>query len=43
MEGDYTSYLSQDIAWKPSLPSASGAGKFFMTDLLKFAGVVHPL
>lgn len=43
MEGDNTSYLSQDSGWKPSLPSASGVGKFFMTDLLKFADVVHPL
>ena len=43
MEGDSTSYLKQDISWVPSLPSAGGAGKFAMTDLLKFAGVVHPL
>lgn len=43
IEGDSASYLKQDRAWQPSLPSASGAGKFFMTDLLKFAGVVHPL
>jgi len=43
MEGDSTSYLKQDSAWTPSLPSASGMGKFLMTDLLRFAGVVHPL
>jgi Animal haem peroxidase len=43
MEGDSTSYLKQDNSWVPSLPSAGGAGKFAMTDLLKFAGVVHPL
>ena len=43
MEGDATSYLKMDSAWKPSLPSTAGAGKFFMTDMLKFAGVVHPL
>lgn len=42
MEGDPTSYLKLDRGWTPSLPAAS-AGKFFMTDLLKFAGVVHPL
>ena len=42
MEGDSTSYLKRDSSWKPTLPSAA-AGKFFMTDLLKFAGVVHPL
>jgi len=43
MEGDATSYLKQDNGWKPTLPSTAGVGKFFMTDLLKFAGVVHPL
>ena len=43
MEGDATSYLKIDSAWKPSLPSTSGVGKFFMTDMLQFAGVVHPL
>lgn len=42
MEGDSTSYLKRDSSWKPTLPSAA-AGKFFITDLLKFAGVVHPL
>ena len=43
MQGDATSYLIQDSAWTPSLPSAGGTGKFFITDLLNFAGVVHPL
>lgn len=43
MEGDATSYLRQDSTWTPSLPSASGPGKFFMADLLNFAGVVPPL
>ena len=43
MQGDATSYLTQDSAWTPSLPSAGGTGKFFITDLLNFAGVVHPL
>jgi hypothetical protein len=43
IEGDSTSYLKQDNSWVPSLPSVAGAGKFAMTDLLKFAGVVHPL
>jgi hypothetical protein len=43
MQGDPTSYLKQDSEWTPSLPTASGVGKFFITDLLNFAGVVHPL
>lgn len=43
MEGDPTSYLKQDSSWVPSLPSSSGPGKFLMTDLLRFAGVVPPL
>ncbi len=43
MEGDPTSYLQQDREWIPSLPSKSGTGKFFMTDLLEFAGVAPPL
>lgn len=43
MEGDPTSYLKQDRAWVPSLPSAGGPGTFAMTDLLRFAQVVHPL
>jgi hypothetical protein len=43
MQGDHTSYLRQDSAWKPSLPASAGDGKFFMIDLLRFAGVVHPL
>ena len=40
MQGDPTSYLRQDVSWVPSLPSAAGAGKFAMTDLLQFARVV---
>ena len=43
LEGDPTSYLRQDSSWTPSLPSAAGPGKFAMTDLLRLAGVVHPL
>lgn len=43
MEGDSTSYLKQDAEWTPSLPSGSGPGRFLITDLLRFAGVVHPL
>lgn len=39
---DPTSYLSVQPGWTPTLPSAT-AGTFNMTDLLKFAGVVHRL
>ena len=43
IEGDTTSYLAQDSQWVPSLPSVGGPGVFLITDLLKFAGVVHKL
>lgn len=43
LEGDPSSYLKQDSSWTPTLPSSAGSGKFFMRDLLQFAGVVHPL
>jgi len=43
MEGDGTSYLKLDRTWKPSLPSTAGPGNFSIADLLRFAGVVHPL
>ena len=43
LQGDPMSYVTQDSGWTPSLPSAAGVGKFLITDLLRFAGVVHPL
>lgn len=42
IEGDQSSYLSQDPDWQPSLPciDASRTGDDFgMADLLRFAGV----
>jgi hypothetical protein len=39
---DKDSYLSVNRNWKPTLPSAK-SGDFEITDLLTFAGVVHPL
>ncbi|MBV6467881.1 MAG: peroxidase [Candidatus Brocadia sp.] len=42
LQGDGMSYLKQDPAWMPTLPSAT-ADTFKMTDLLKFAGVVASL
>ena len=42
IEGDRTSYLSQDPTWEPTLPTIGGARDgedFHMIDLLKFAGV----
>lgn len=42
IKADRDSYLSVNRNWKPTLPSAK-AGDFEITDLLKFAGVVHPL
>ena len=36
------SYLRQDPEWTPTLTSSS-SGKFEMTDLLNFAGVVANL
>lgn len=38
LQGDSLSYLRQDPLWEPNLMNSSG--KFEMTDLLKFAGVV---
>ena len=42
LKADKDSYLAVDKNWKPTLPSAQ-AGGFKITDLLNFAGVVHPL
>lgn len=42
LQADKDSYLSVNRNWKPTLPSAK-RGDFEITDLLKFAGVVHPL
>ncbi|ULA64564.1 MAG: Myeloperoxidase, thyroid peroxidase, cyclooxygenase catalytic domain [Nitrospira sp.] len=42
LKADETAYLSSRPRWTPWLPSAT-SGDFRMTDLLTFAGVVHPL
>lgn len=42
LKADKDSYLSANRNWRPTLPSAK-RGDFEITDLLKFAGVVHPL
>lgn len=42
LQADKDSYLSMNRNWRPTLPSAK-RGDFEITDLLKFAGVVHPL
>lgn len=42
LKADKDSFLVVNKNWKPTLPSAT-AGDFEITDLLKFAGVVHPL
>ncbi|OQW37611.1 MAG: hypothetical protein A4E19_13110 [Nitrospira sp. SG-bin1] len=42
LKADKDSYLVVDKNWKPTLPSEK-SGDFEITDLLKFAGVVHPL
>ncbi|HWV47354.1 MAG TPA: peroxidase family protein, partial [Nitrospira sp.] len=42
LKADKDSYLVVDKNWKPTLPSAK-VGDFEITDLLTFAGVVHPL
>ena len=42
LKADADSYLAVDRHWKPVLPSKQ-AGQFHITDLLTFAGVVHPL
>ena len=42
LKADKDSYLVVDKNWKPTLPSAK-SGDFEITDLLTFAGVVHPL
>jgi hypothetical protein len=38
LKGDPSSFLRQQPAWRPELPSAE-AGRFTMVDLLRFAGV----
>ncbi len=42
LKADDHSYLAVDRKWKPVLPSVQ-PGQFRITDLLTFAGVVHPL
>ena len=42
LKADKDSYLTVNRNWKPTLPSAK-AGDFEITDLLRLAGVVHPL
>jgi hypothetical protein len=42
LKTDDTSYLSVKPGWKPTLPSEK-PGRFMVTDLLKFAGVVPAL
>lgn len=42
LKADEGSYLAARPNWKPTLPSAQ-PGRFFITDLLRFAGVVPPL
>ena len=42
LKADKNSYLNVNRSWKPTLPSAT-PGDFEITDLLRFAGVVHPL
>jgi hypothetical protein len=42
LKADKDSYLNVKRNWKPTLPSAK-PGNFAITDLLTFAGVVHPL
>lgn len=43
LRADRSSYMASEPRWKPTLPSAAGAGTFRMTDLLNMAGVVPPL
>jgi hypothetical protein len=42
LKADETSYLAVQPNWTPRLPSVI-PGEFYMTDLLRFAGVVPPL
>lgn len=42
LKADKDSYLTVNRNWRPTLPSAK-AGDFEITDLLRLAGVVHPL
>ena len=42
LKADRDSYLVMNKNWKPTLPSAT-PGDFEIADLLRFAGVVHPL
>ncbi len=42
LQADTNTFLGDDKNFKPTLPSAT-PGEFEITDLLNFAGVVHPL
>lgn len=42
LKADKDSYLVVNKNWRPTLPAAT-PGDFEITDLLRFAGVVHPL
>jgi len=42
LKADRSSYLAKNPRWKPVLPSTT-RGKYRMTDMLRFAGVVPPL
>ncbi|MDQ4143343.1 MAG: heme peroxidase family protein [Actinomycetota bacterium] len=42
LEGDNNSFLSQDPAWKPTLPAAT-PGTFTMPDLLRFVNDINPI
>jgi hypothetical protein len=42
LKADESSYLVTRPNWTPVLPSAT-PGDFRITDMLTFAGVVHPL
>lgn len=42
LKADQDSFLVVEKDFKPTLPSAT-SGDFEITDLLNFAGVVHPL
>jgi hypothetical protein len=42
LKADKDSYLSANRNWKPTLPSTKSEA-FAIADLLRFAGVVHPL
>jgi hypothetical protein len=42
LQSDPESYVTAKPDWRPTLPSASGAGRFRMVDFLTFAGVDPP-